>query len=221
MILLIGGEKGGTGKTTIATALAVLRAQAGHDVLLVDTDKQGSATTWAAAREEASAQPRLPCVGMQGLTTAGDLRTMAVRFADVIVDAGGRDSVELRYALTVADRLYIPITPGQFDVWTLAKMAELIEQARPFNEGLAGLVVLNRASANPVVGETREAGEAARETGLGLARTPVRDRIVHRYAVRAGLCAIEYRPEDRKASAELRALYAEVFDSAAAGQETA
>ena len=38
MIVLVGGEKGGTGKTTIATNLAALRAMAGRDVLLVDTD---------------------------------------------------------------------------------------------------------------------------------------------------------------------------------------
>ena len=41
MIVLIGCEKGGTGKTTIATNLAALRALAGRDVLLVDTDPQG------------------------------------------------------------------------------------------------------------------------------------------------------------------------------------
>ena len=46
MIVLIGGEKGGTGKTTIATNLAALRAMAGRDVLLVDTDPQGSASYW-------------------------------------------------------------------------------------------------------------------------------------------------------------------------------
>ncbi len=53
MVILIGGEKGGTGKTTIATNLAALRALAGHDVLLVDTDSQGSASYWASSRDEA------------------------------------------------------------------------------------------------------------------------------------------------------------------------
>ena len=43
MIVLIGGEKGGTGKTTIATALAVMHAAGGRDALLVDTDKQDRA----------------------------------------------------------------------------------------------------------------------------------------------------------------------------------
>ena len=220
MIVLIGGEKGGTGKTTLATALAVLAAREGRDVLLVDTDRQGSATAWAAAREAAGAQPRIPCVGMRGKSVAGDLRAMAGRFADVIVDAGGRDSVELRYALTAAHRLYIPITPGQFDVWTLQTMADLIDQARPFNEGLQGHVVLNRASPNPVVGEAAEAGAAAGEYGLGLARTILRDRIAHRYAARAGLAAVEESPADPKAVAELRGLYREVFGEAAKERRT-
>ena len=43
MIILIGGEKGGTGKTTIATNLAAKRAMENRDVLLIDTDAQGSA----------------------------------------------------------------------------------------------------------------------------------------------------------------------------------
>ena len=42
MIILIGGEKGGTGKTTLATNLATMHALNGKDVLLVDTDKQFS-----------------------------------------------------------------------------------------------------------------------------------------------------------------------------------
>ena len=50
MIVLIGGEKGGTGKTTLATNLAQMRAARGHDVLLVDTDKQESASSWASLR---------------------------------------------------------------------------------------------------------------------------------------------------------------------------
>ena len=56
MIVLIGGEKGGTGKTTVATALAVMHALGGRDVLLVDTDKQGSATTWALPRVAVASQ---------------------------------------------------------------------------------------------------------------------------------------------------------------------
>ena len=66
MIILIGGEKGGTGKTTIATNLAQLRSQNGHDVLLVDTDKQESASSWAGLREEEAIQPAITTVQKVG-----------------------------------------------------------------------------------------------------------------------------------------------------------
>ena len=66
MIVLVGGEKGGTGKTTLATNLAALRAASGADVLLVDTDRQGSASFWAATRDENDALAAVPCVQVFG-----------------------------------------------------------------------------------------------------------------------------------------------------------
>ena len=59
MVILIGGEKGGTGKTTLATNLAALRAQSGKDVLLLDTDVQASASYWAQIRDERDITPRV------------------------------------------------------------------------------------------------------------------------------------------------------------------
>ena len=215
MILLVGGEKGGTGKTTIATALAVLRRRAGRDVLLVDTDKQGSASAWSATRDESGVEPRIPCVSKFGKSLAADLRDLARRYDDVIVDAGGRDSLELRGTMAVAERLYVPVTPGQFDIWTLEMMGELVAQAQAINPALLGWVVINRANPNPASGEAGEAWEGAGDSGLSTAATVLYDRIAHRYAVRAGLSAVEYKPEDRKASAELEHLYGEVFGAAA------
>jgi len=211
MIVLVGGEKGGTGKTTIATALAVLRMLAGHDVLLVDTDKQGSASAWAATRDEAGKEPRIPCVSKFGKSLAADLRDLEKRYETVIVDAGGRDSLELRGAMAVAQRMYVPVTPGQFDIWTLQTMGELVEQAQALNPKLEGWVVINRANPNPASAEAAQAWEGAGDTVLEVAATVLFDRIAHRYAVRAGLCAVEDKAPDAKAVKELRALYGEVF----------
>ena len=52
MIVVCGGIKGGSGKTTVAINLAVIRALDGYDVLLVDADDQETATDFTRQRNE-------------------------------------------------------------------------------------------------------------------------------------------------------------------------
>ena len=213
MIVLVGGEKGGTGKTTIATNLAAKRALAGRDVLLVDTDQQGSANYWAQSREGPEAKPvRVACVQKSGKGLQAEVRDLAKRYEDIVIDAGGRDSVELRAALVVADKAYIPIQPSQFDIWTLDRMDELVRSAQGFNPGLRALVVISRVSTNPSVSESKDTQEILADFAhLALSGVVVRDRIAYRKAARDGFCVDELKPKDPKASEEIEALYAEVF----------
>src|ERR1700712_4433899 len=51
-MLVVGGIKGGIGKSTVAANLAVLAARTGPDVLLIDADPQETTATWAAARAD-------------------------------------------------------------------------------------------------------------------------------------------------------------------------
>jgi len=144
-------RRGGTGKTTLSINLATARAKKGHDVLLVDTDPQGSASYWAATREELGVEPRIASIQKFGKTLAGELRDLSKRYEDIIVDAGGRDSVELRAGLVVADRVYVPIQASQFDMWTLDQMDSLVGQAQAMNPDLKAFVLINRASTNAAV----------------------------------------------------------------------
>ncbi len=213
MILLIGGEKGGTGKTTLATNLAAKRALAGRDVLLIDTDMQGSANYWAQSRDESAAAPRrVACVQKFGKGLRAEVQDLASRYQDIVIDAGGRDSVELRAALVVAERAYIPIQPSQFDIWTLDRMDELVNGARGFNPNLRAWVVISRSSTNPSVSDAKDAADMLADfANLELAGAIVRDRIAYRKAAREGLCVDEMKPRDTKAAEEMQALYAEVF----------
>ena len=212
MIVLIGGEKGGTGKTTIATNLAALRALTGSDVLLVDTDPQGSASYWTTSRAENDIKPRVACIQKFGEGLQQELQDLANRYQDIIVDAGGRDSVELRAAMLVAHKTYVPIQASQFDIWTLSQTNDLIVTAQVFNPNLRAWVVINRGSTNPSVKEIPEAVEIMGDfEHLGLATSVVRDRIAYRKAVRDGLSVVEMKPPDAKASREINAFYVEVF----------
>ena len=211
MVLLIGGEKGGTGKTTIATNLAALRALAGHDVLLVDADSQGSANYWASSRDEAGIKPRVACIQKFGRGLQEEVQDLDGRYQDVIIDAGGRDSVELRAAMVVAHKAFVPIQASQFDIWTLGRMNDLVVTAQGFNPGLRAWVVINRGSTNPSVTEIDEAREILGDfEHLGLATSVIRDRIAYRKATRDGISVAEMKA-DPKAINEMDALYTEVF----------
>lgn len=212
MIILIGGEKGGTGKTTLATSLAAKRALAGRDVLLIDTDLQGSSNYWAQVRDESAIKPRVACVQKFGKGLQAEVQDLATRYQDIIIDAGGRDSAELRIALVVANKAYIPIQASQFDIWTLDRMDGLVSSARGFNKDLRAWVVFSRTSTNPSVHEFQEATTILSDfENLSLSQASICDRIAYRKAAREGICIDEMKPRDPKACDELEKLYQEVF----------
>ena len=143
MIVIVGGEKGGVGKTTIATHLAVARKAAGRSVLLVDADPQGTATTWMDMRKDKDVQ-QVPIISMKGQKVHIDLREQAKHYQDLVVDTGGADSHEFRSALLAADIVVLPLRPGSFDFWTLQKMADVIGMADTYNENLKAVICLSQ-----------------------------------------------------------------------------
>lgn len=213
MIIVIGGEKGGTGKTTIATNISAKMVSSGKDVLIIDTDKQGSASAWSSIRDDREDVSPIPCVQKFGNSIAPALIDLKNRYDTLIIDAGGRDSVELRAAMTVAEKLYIPLQASQFDVWTLSTMDKLVEQAKGFNPGLRAYVVINRASSNPAVSEASEIKEIFCDFDhLDLTETLVKDRIAYRKAARCGLSVFEHPSADPKATDEINSLYKEMLN---------
>ena len=213
MIILIGGEKGGPGKTTIAINLAVMKTKESEDLLLIDTDKQPTASYWCSLREDHQIEPRIASI--QKFEKAVRTETLALRekYNDIIIDAGGRDSPELRSALLVAEKAIFPLRPSQFDLWTLGRMNTLVETAREFNPNLKAFIVINQASPNPAVKEVEEAKELIKEFGnLKLLKTHLCERIAYRRAAIHGMAVTEYKPEDNKAIEEMVNLYEEIFN---------
>ena len=149
MILTVGGEKGGVGKSTLAIHLAYMLARHGRDPLLIDADPQGSTNSFTAARDERDAVPRLACVQKLGKGLAHDVRSLAGRYSDIVIDTGGRDTVELRLAMLVSERVLVPINCSAFNWWTLEKVDQLAGEAKLANPDLQTLVLLNRAPGNP------------------------------------------------------------------------
>jgi len=116
MIILIGGEKGGPGKTTIAINIAAMRTKEEGDLLLIDTDKQPTASYWCSIREDNNIKPRVASVQKFEKSVRTEAIALKEKYKDIIIDAGGRDSPELRGALLIADIAIFPLRPSQFDL---------------------------------------------------------------------------------------------------------
>jgi chromosome partitioning protein len=147
MILAVANVKGGAGKTTLATNIAVARSIAGRDVLLVDADNQGSAADFTALRTEQVGKAGYVVSRLLGREVRTEVEKLAPKFEDVVIDVGGRDNEGLRAALTVADAVLIPLLPSSFDVWALDRMIGLSKDAKSLNPKLRVLAVLNAADA--------------------------------------------------------------------------
>lgn len=210
MILLIAAEKGGVGKSTIATNLAVHLAHCGVDVVLLDTDGQATAARFVERRDEAGITPAVPSVQRMG-DVASTLRDLAHRYQVVVVDAGGRDSREMRSAMAVANLLLVPTKASQADLETFSKINELVGLARGLNPELKAVALLSIAPTNPVIREVEEARELLAEFDqLELAHTIIRDRKVYRDALLAGKSVIEL--DNSRARVEIQLLAQEFFE---------
>jgi chromosome partitioning protein len=209
MIILIGSQKGGTGKSTTAVNMCAWLAKKGHDVMLVDSDRQSTAANWVSDREERADVPQVHCVQKYDniRETLNDLKR---RYEYVIVDAAGRDSKELRTGMTAADVLIIPFRPSQPDLDTLTKMVELIDQAKDFNPDMLVYGLITMAPTNPVINETQVTRKYLEEyPEVKLLKTIIRDRKIYRDAISEGLGVVEMNND--KAKAEIQLLVNEVL----------
>jgi len=208
MILLIGGEKGGTGKSTVATNLAVVLASRGVDVVLLDTDPQATAARWAERRNDTDLAT-VHCVQRSGSLYEA-AKDLATRYQQVIIDAGGRDSRELRTAMAAADKMYVPLRPSQPDIETSVHLDELVALACDLNPRLEARALLSMAPTHHSVTEAEDAKELLSELPhLKLSDVIIRTRKVYRDAMAEGKGVVEL--ENAKAKSALLALTKEIY----------
>lgn len=213
MIVVAGGIKGGSGKTTAATHLAIIRAAQGRDVLLIDADDQETSTDFTTLRNE-----RLPggagytSIKLGGVAVRTETLKLAGKYDDIVIDTGGRDTTSQRAALAIADVLLVPFVPRSFDVWTLEKVSGLVAEMRTANPALKAYAFINRA--DPRGQDNDEAAEVIRETqALAFIDTPLGTRKAFSNAAAQGLAVTEIKPQDAKATEEVLLLSMRVFDS--------
>ncbi|ECG4848277.1 AAA family ATPase [Morganella morganii] len=150
MITVVGGNKGGSGKTTTAVNIAVELAQQGQDVCLLNADIQRSAAKWHAEREASGIQPRITLIEkFDNLTQT--LRALEEKYAHIIVDVAGRNSREFITSGVVAHQIIAPLQCSQPDLDTLEELQQQIEAMRDLNPELKVFCLQSMASTNPIL----------------------------------------------------------------------
>lgn len=202
-VIAVLNQKGGSGKTTIATHLARSLQIDGHDVLLVDSDPQGSARDWAAVRED---QP-VTVVGIDRPTIERDLKGVAKK--DFVVIDGAPQAADLAVsAIKAATFILIPVQPSPYDIWATADLVDLVKQRIEITEGkLQAAFVVSRAIKGTKIGA--EVNEALAGYGLPVLEARISQRVIYPGTAAIGTTVLDDEP-DGEAAKEIRALATEI-----------
>jgi chromosome partitioning protein len=202
-VIAVLNQKGGSGKTTIATHLARALQLDGASVLLVDSDPQGSARDWAAVLDE---NP-VTVVGIDRPTIDRDLK--AIGHKDFVVIDGAPQAADLAVsAIKAASFILIPVQPSPYDIWATADLVELVKQRIEVTDGkLRAAFVVSRAIKGTRIGA--EITEALAGYGLPVLASRITQRVSYPGTAAAGTTILDAEPDGDGAS-EIRALMNEI-----------
>lgn len=205
MIVALLNQKGGVGKTTLATHIAGELALRDQHVVLLDADPQGSALDWTQRRSQQGLPRLFGAVGFAHETLHQEAPELARRCDHVVIDVPPRIAAWARSAF---DGVQVSVQPSPYDLWASAEMVAPIREAQVFRPALCAAFIINRRVSTTVIG--REARQALAEQPLPALLAEVHQRIVFADSVAAVRLARE-TSSDSAAAREITVLVDELL----------
>lgn len=207
MVITVAHQKGGVGKSTIASNIAVeFYKMVGEKLIVVDLDTQRSLTYFNNIRRFNDIQ-ELPIVQVK---SADELKAIITDHDGIVlIDAGGFDSDVNRVAMLYADRIITPVSDSSFELGGLMMFRGILRELRAARPDLQATVLLNRV--HQFAGKSlEEIFEFARSNAeFDIFETIMRDRGEYKKATENGKNVIELA-EDGKAAGEINQLMEEL-----------
>lgn len=207
-VVAVLNQKGGSGKTTIATNLARAYQLEGHRTCIIDADPQGTASEWAARQEESP-----PVFAAKEPTIHKDVPALEGAFDVVVIDGAPRMEAMATSAIKAADLALIPVQPSAADIWAAEDIIDLVRarqevtrsESDPQGRPAAAFVVSRQVVGSNLAGTVQAALEAF-DVPVLEARTS--QRVAYAEALGAGLSVLDVSAE--KAQEEVEQLTREV-----------
>ena len=207
MITVIGSLKGGSGKSTITFNLAIWLAMAEVRVAVVDADPQATLSDVLQVRLEEGYKPRVEQIRIDRLTTG---REALLGYDQVLVDIGTASMDNLKKALSIADRIIVPVPPSQADIWSTQRFLRFVA-AQVGRRPVKVQGFINRADTHRAVRESDEAAAALVSLpGIQFLKSRLAQRTLYRRSFSEGLGVFEQEPRS-KGAAEWNALAAQLY----------
>ena len=217
-VLTVANQKGGVGKSTIATNLAAYFASEGIRTLLIDADSQASSAAFRLTRAElGEAVADFSGVEMLNPTLHHDVSKFANAFDLAIIDTGGRDNRVFRSGIMAADLVLVPLCPSQYDFWGSADTFMAIREIRDSHPKIAvcacfNLVQPNTRIAHEVLTKKEEFEEGYQ---VRFMKSHLCARVAYKYTAAEGRAVFEAdgRSQDEKAVEEFRRFAVEIQEA--------
>ena len=205
-VLAILNPKGGSGKSTLATNLARALQLGGRNVLVVDSDPQGTARDW---RQTAGDTVDLPAVfGVDRPTLEKDIPKVSGAFDVVVIDGAAKAAPMSVSAVKAADVVLIPVQPSAADLWAASDLVDILTARQSITDGRphAAFVVSRQIPGSRLASGIQEVLDGY---GLPVLAARTSQRVAYAEALAAGLSVVDYDPTG-KAAQEILAIIAEI-----------
>jgi chromosome partitioning protein len=198
MIISVINQKGGSGKTTLATNIASGIVVRGASVVIADSDPQGSARDWVAANDASK-------VTVMGLDRVGalsqGLKALVHNYDVVIVDGAPSVDQLAAEAIKLSDLVLIPVQPSPYDIWAAGTIVEMVKSRQALLDKPEAFFVISRAVTNTILG--REVENALKDHGFDVWKGTTQRQV---YVKSAALGRSVYDFDDTLAINEVNAI---------------